>query len=460
MSRTSRSIRGRCVALAAVTAGVSWFAGGPAMAKDGALADACRAQAHNMTARGVTGHDVTGRDLTSGLTSLPAAGVLSIADAAGAAAGQGHNSLPTGSATVARTLPAPAALPAVPGPRTLPNTATGATAALPAPASATKTLPTDATTLSAPAKAVTAPVHGAAAGAAAVADRRAAAVPATDANSLFPVRSAVPLLATAPAKPSAANGCAQQALRTAPAAREREHPVAQGHPKKSHRNPKPQDQQAGANSRGSAPQQPGTQQPGTQKPGSQQAGTQKAGAQKPGQRPEGRNQGNQGNQGAPGSQGALAPQGVSHSTSSQSGASSQEQITKTFPVKDRRHRKAHHPRKQPGAAAPAQAANQAGQAGRPMPGTRNTALAEGERVKKAKDKRQRDDAARGRGPAVGVAPDLADGRHVPRLRPREYPRAASHQPNGDITAPAALAKVTGTNAVTDFAATTGKKLLP
>ncbi|GAB3130835.1 hypothetical protein [Microbispora hainanensis] len=438
---------------------MSWFAGGPAMAKDGALADACRAQSHNITAGGVTGHDVTGPDLTGGLTTLPAAGVLSIADAAGAAAGQGHNALPTGSATVAKTLPAPAALPAVPGPRSLPGTASGATSALPAPASAAKTLPTDATTLSAPAKAVTAPVHGAVAGASAVADRRTAAVPAADAKTLFPARSAVPLLAAAPAKPSAANGCARQALRTAPAAREREHPVAQGHPKKGHRNPKPQDQPAGAASRGSAPQQPRTQQPGTQQPGTQQPGTQKPGAQKPGtqkpgQGPEGRDQG------AQGSQGGLAPQGVSHSTSSQSGASSQEQSTKTFPVKDRRHRKAHHPRKQPGAAAPAQAANQAGQAGRPMPGTRNTALAEGERVKGAKDKRQRNDAARGRGTAVGVEPDIADGRHVPRLRPREYPRAASHQPNRDITAPAALTKVTGTRAVTDFAATTGKKLLP
>ncbi|OPG11833.1 hypothetical protein B1L11_18310, partial [Microbispora sp. GKU 823] len=128
------------------------------MAKDGALADACRAQS-----RDVTGHEVTGRDLTGGLTTLaPAASVLSIADAAGAAAGQGHNSLPTGSATVARTVPGPAALPAVPGPRTLPGsmpgTATGA-----APGTAPGTVPGGAAVLPAPAGAKTLPAKAASA---------------------------------------------------------------------------------------------------------------------------------------------------------------------------------------------------------------------------------------------------------------------------------------------------------
>ncbi|MBB2744536.1 UNVERIFIED_ORG: hypothetical protein FHR35_004385 [Microbispora rosea subsp. rosea] len=459
---------------------MSWLTGGPAMAKDGALADACRAQSNDITSR-----DVTGRDLTGGLTTLPAAGVLSIADMAGAAAGQGRNSLPSGPATVARTVPGPAALPAVPGPRTLPGTmpsaatgaATGAapgaakaapavpggTTALPAPAGA-KTLPADATTLSAPAKAVSAPVHNAVAGATAVSEpRRAPAVPAADAKTLFPARSTVPLLAAAPAKPSAANACVPQALRTAPAAQEREHPVAQGHQKKSHRHPKPQDEQAGSASRGDSAQGSVPQKPGAQKPGAQNSGAQKPGAQKP----EARNQG---------TQGAFAPQGEFHSTSSQSGASGQKQSTQTFPVKDRRHRKAHHPHKQPGVVAPAQAADrsakqsakqsadqaapQAGQAGRPMTGTRNASLPEGERKKGAKDKRQRNDDARGRGTAAAVQPDAADGRHVPRLLPREYPKAASRQQNGDITAPAALTKATGTRAVTDFATATGKKLLP
>ncbi|TQS25694.1 hypothetical protein [Microbispora sp. KK1-11] len=455
---------------------MSWLTGGPAMAKDGALADACRAQSHDATGRDVTSHDVAGRDLTGGLTTLPAAGVLSIADAAGAAAGQGRNSLPTGSSTVARTVPGPAALPAVPGPRTLPGAMPGAapgaakaapavpggTTALPAPADA-KTLPADATTLSAPAKAVSAPVHNAVAGATTVSEpRRAPAVPAADAKTLFPARSTVPLLAVAPAKPSTANTCAPQALRTAPAAHEREHPLAQGHQKKTHRHPKPQDEPAGSASRGdsaqaSVPQKPGAQKPAAQKPGAQKPGAQNSGAQ----RPEARNQG---------AQGALASQGESHSTSSQSAASGQEQSTQTFPVKDRRHRKAHHPRKQPGAMAPAQAANQAadqsanqpapraGQAGRPVTGTRNASLPEGERKKEAKDKRHRNDDARGRSAAAGVQPDAADGRHVPRLR--EYPKAASRQQNGDITAPAALTKATGTRAVTDFATATGKKLLP
>ncbi|MEU6424687.1 hypothetical protein ABZ860_02225 [Microbispora sp. NPDC046973] len=478
---------------------MSWLTGGPAMAKGGALADACRAQSHDVTGRGVAGHDVTGRDLPGGLTALaPAAGVLSIADAAGAAAGQGHNSLPTGSAAVTRTVPGPAALPAVPGPRTLPGAmpapapgampapapgavagtvpgaakaVPGGAAALPAPAGA-KTLPADATTLSAPAKAVGAPVHNAVAGATAVSEpRRAPAVPVADAKTLFPARSTVPLLAVAPAKPSAANACAPQALRTAPSAQEREHPVAQGHPKKSHRHPRPQDEPAGSASRGdsaqgSIPQKPGVQKPGVQKPEAQKPGAQAPGqkpeAQAPGQKPEARNQG---------TQGALAPEGVSHSTSSQSAASGHEQSTKTFPVKEHRHRKA-HPHKQPGAMAPAQAAGQAanqaagqaapqaGQAGRPMTGTRNTSLAEGERKKGAKDKRQRHDDAAGRGTAAGVQPDAADGRHVPRLQPREYPKAASRQQNGDITAPAALTKATGTRSVTDFATATGKRLLP
>ncbi|MBE3008656.1 hypothetical protein IL992_05565 [Microbispora sp. NEAU-D428] len=449
---------------------MSWLTGGPAMAKGGALADACRAQSHGVTGRDVTGHEVTGRDLTGGLTTLaPAASVLSIADAAGAAAGQGHNSLPTGSATVARTVPGPAALPAVPGPRTLPGsmprTAPGAVpggaAALPA-----KTLPADATTLSAPAKAASAPVNNAVAGATAVAEpRRAPAVSAADAKTLFPARSTVPLLAVAPARPGAADTCAPQALRTAPAAHEREHPVAQGHPKKSHRHPKPEDESASPASRGGSAQgpmsqKPGAQKPGAQKPGAQNAGAQNAGAQRPGaqnaQKPEARNQG---------MQGVIAPQGESHSTSSQSSASSQEQSTRTFPVKERRHRKAHHPHKQPGVIAPAQAGNQsaaqaapqAGQAGRPMTGTRNASLPEGERKK---DKRQRHDDARGQETAAGVQPDAADGRHVPRLRPREYPKAATRQQNGDITAPAALTKATGTRAVTDFATATGKKLLP
>ncbi|GGN98551.1 hypothetical protein [Microbispora bryophytorum] len=457
---------------------MSWLTGGPAMAKDGALADACRAQS-----RDVTSHDVTGRDLSGGVTTLPAAGVLSIADAAGAAAGQGHNSLPTGPAVLTRTIPGPTALPAVPGPRALPGTMPGAasgaaagaapsvakaapaaprtTTALPAPAGV-KTLPADATTLSAPAKAISTPVQNAVAGATAVSEpRRAPAAPAADARTLFPARSTVPLLATAPAKPGTANACAPQALRTAPAAQERKHPEAQGHQKKSHRNPKPQDQPAGSASRGdsaqgSVPQNPGAQNPGVQNPGARNPEARNPGARNPEARnPEARNPGAP-NQGA---QGSLASQGESHSHSSQSGASGQEQSTKTFPVKDRRHRKAHHPRKQPGAMAPGQAANQsAGQAGRPLTGTRNASLPEGERKKGAKDKRQRNDGASGQGTAMGVLPDAADGRHVPRLR--EYPKAASHRQNGDITAPAALTKATGTRAVTDFAAAAGKKLLP
>lgn len=385
------------------------------MAKDGALADACR---------------TLSRDVAKPPALAPATGVLSIADAAGAAAGQGRSSLPSGSAT--GTVPGPVPLPAIPGPRTLPGSASGAVpGALPLPSNA-KILP-DAKTLSAPTQAVTAPVHNAVADATAIAEpRRLPTGSAADAKTLFPARSAVPLLAASPDRPANANACTpQQALRTAPADR-------QAPAKKERRHPKPEHGEA---ARGSG-----------QNPGAQKAGAQKAGAQKP----EARNQG---------TQGALTPQGESRSTSSQSGASGQEQSTQTFPAKERRHRKSHHPRKQPGVVPPAQTAPQ--NAGRQAAQTAQ-AGPQGERKKAAKDKRQRHDGTRvretegtrARGADMGVRPDVADGRHVPRLQPREYPKAASQHPIGDITAPAALTKVTGANAVTDLATATGKKLLP
>ncbi|GGO13770.1 hypothetical protein GCM10010116_27810 [Microbispora rosea subsp. aerata] len=438
---------------------MSWLTGGPAMAKDGALADACRAHSR----------DVRGHDRTGGLTTLaPASGVLSIADAAGMAAGQGHKSLP--SAT--RTIPGPAALPAVPGPRTLPSPvnsavsgvaktapAVGGTAlptpanvktlpapvdakTLPAPVDAktlpapvgAKTLPTDVKTISAPAQTVTAPVHTVVSGTKTIAEpRRVPALPAADAKTLFPSRSTVPLLAAAPAKPANPNACKPQALRTGPDAEKRERSAAEGHPKKNHR-PRPEGAAEGPASRGDSAHGRAAHKPDSRKPGAQ-------------------------NQ-AP--QDATAPSSTSNSSSYQSGASGQEQSTETFPVRDRRHRK--HPHKQHGATAPGQAANQsanqAGQAGRPKAGMQNSSLPEGERKKGAKDKRRRHDGERGRGIAPAVQPDAADGKHVPRLLPREYPAAATRRPNGDITAPAVLSRATDTRAVTDLAASTGKKLLP
>ncbi|MEV7801460.1 hypothetical protein AB0O28_00770 [Microbispora sp. NPDC088329] len=456
---------------------MSWLTGGPAMARAGALADACRAQSRDVTSHDVTSHDVTGRDLPGGLSTLaPAAGVLSIADAAGAAAGQGHNSLPTGFATATRTtrtVPGPAAVPAVPGPRTLPGPVAGAVAgaapgeakavsAVPAVPGGAAALPADAKTLSAPAQAVSAPVHNAVSGTTAIpAPRRAPAAPATDAKTLFPSRSTVPLLAVAPARPGTTGTCPQEALRTAPAAKEREQPVTQERPKKSHRRTKPGGDPVDAASRGdslqgrASSQNPVSQNPASQNRVSHQPETNKPETHKRGaQKPEAQNQG---------PQGVTAPLGTSTNSSSQSGASGQKQSTQTFPARDHRHRKAQHPHKQPGNPAPAQAANQtanqAGQAGRPSAGTRNASLPQGER-KEAKDKRQRHDGERGRETSAAVRPDTADGRHVPRLQPREHPKAAARRQNDDITAPAALTKATGTRAVTDFAAATGKKLLP
>ncbi|MCT9932102.1 hypothetical protein N5079_18015 [Planotetraspora sp. A-T 1434] len=107
MSTTSRSIRGRYVALAAVTIGVSWLATGQAMAGAAAtMTTTCEPQNKSAAA----------------LHSLaPATGVLSITDAAGAAAGQGVPALPGRPGAVppaARLIPAaqpkavPAAVPA------------------------------------------------------------------------------------------------------------------------------------------------------------------------------------------------------------------------------------------------------------------------------------------------------------------------------------------------------------
>ncbi|MFC0865236.1 hypothetical protein ACFHYQ_23355 [Sphaerimonospora cavernae] len=139
MSRTTRSRRGRCIALAAVTAGVSWLTTGPAMAGpasaagDGATAalvcgseSGSKQAASNptsLTPDGLTLHELTPSDLT---TLAPAAGVLSITDAAGAAAGQGMRSLPDRPAT---TLPA-GITPASPTLKDL--TPAGGTAVLPA----------------------------------------------------------------------------------------------------------------------------------------------------------------------------------------------------------------------------------------------------------------------------------------------------------------------------------------
>jgi len=85
MSRTSRSMRGRCVVLAAVTAGVSWLATGHAMADGTTMTDACKP--HNQSS-------------PANLNTLtPPSGVLSIADTAGAAAAHGLPSMPGRPAT-------------------------------------------------------------------------------------------------------------------------------------------------------------------------------------------------------------------------------------------------------------------------------------------------------------------------------------------------------------------------
>ncbi|GAA4589624.1 hypothetical protein GCM10023194_44360 [Planotetraspora phitsanulokensis] len=73
-------MRGRCVVLAAVTAGVSWLATGHAMADGATVAGPCKPQKQSSPAN------------LSTLT--PPNGVLSIADTAGAAAGQGLTSMP------------------------------------------------------------------------------------------------------------------------------------------------------------------------------------------------------------------------------------------------------------------------------------------------------------------------------------------------------------------------------
>lgn len=76
MSTTSRSMRGRCVAVAAITVGVGWLATGPAMASAGVLN-------HDTPVGSVLDAGRLADQLgLPGLSS--AAGVLGVADAAGA----------------------------------------------------------------------------------------------------------------------------------------------------------------------------------------------------------------------------------------------------------------------------------------------------------------------------------------------------------------------------------------
>ncbi|WP_182872908.1 hypothetical protein [Microbispora sp. H10670] len=612
MSRTSRSIRGRCAALAAVTAGVSWLTWGTAMAKDGASSDACRPRNHDITGHDVTGRDATGHDSTDqGVTRheiarreatdrnvrgvpatlAPAAGVLSIADAAGSAAGQGHRSLPgrpvpdpavpgvakpvlpaltasralpgtssaraltglvprTGNAPAAgaapvrvpgaagtgggraagvpsaagraagvpsavgraagvpsavggATTPAAAGVPA----RSLPvGLATAPSAAKPISAgtsvlpsstkpislgtsglpSATKPLAAGASALSSPARSLTAP-------AATVAGSRVpAAAPVANSGTLLPARSAVPLLAVAPARPSASDAAcppqAPQGLRGEPAEQERVRPLTEGRPR-ARRHPRPEEEAGNAGRQSRAAHNPAVRNPAAHNPVAHNPAGQNPAGQGSAARPAGQGSAarpaEQGSAARPAEQAGLTPQSSTVSTSSQSGASGQEQTTETFPRKHPHRR--HHPHKQDGT--PEQAANQAG---RPASAAQEDTGTATERKNGAGHRRQRDDAAapaqagrpqaagqdrtaqgksaqgkaaqgksaQGRKIAPAVQPETVGGRRVPRLQPREYPRAAAHPQGGDITTPAALTRATGTHGVTDFAAATGNRILP
>ncbi|GAA4562045.1 hypothetical protein GCM10023193_26830 [Planotetraspora kaengkrachanensis] len=194
-------MRGRCVVLAAVTAGVSWLATGHAMADGATVSAPCKPQKQSSPA-----------DLS---TLTPPNGVLSIADTAGAAAGQGLTSLPGRPSTPVkggtaqgaagksapgrpRTLPAaPDAstlLPAVPDGRRAPAGAQSAaeSAAGSAAQSVAKGVPAE---MPNPAPAVDAAQSVAKQAAMGASAAAAAAQPATK-------TPAVPLMAIAPARPS------------------------------------------------------------------------------------------------------------------------------------------------------------------------------------------------------------------------------------------------------------------
>ncbi|MFF4774593.1 hypothetical protein ACFY05_17210 [Microtetraspora fusca] len=123
MSGTSRSVRARHAALATVTAGVSWFAGGQAVAAAGPCTGttagattraACEAVTANGPARGARLITINRLARAAGLPGLSSAtGVLSIADPGGAAAGQGYPGLPGIPQAAAATsgLPNPLAVP-------------------------------------------------------------------------------------------------------------------------------------------------------------------------------------------------------------------------------------------------------------------------------------------------------------------------------------------------------------
>ncbi|RGA01786.1 hypothetical protein DI270_027745 [Microbispora triticiradicis] len=524
------------------------------MAKDGASSDACRPRNHDVTGHDATGRDSTDQDVTRHeiarreatdqnvrgvpATLAPAAGVLSIADAAGSAAGQGHRSLPgrpvpdpagVAAKPVLPALTAPRALPGTSSARALtglvprtgnapaagaapvrvPGTAGGATtpaaAGVPAKSlpvglatapsaakpisagtsvlpsstkpislgtsglpSATKPLAAGASALSSPARSLTAP-------AATVAGSRVpATAPVANSGTLLPARSAVPLLAVAPARPSASDAAcppqAPQGLRGEPAEQERVRPLTEGRPR-ARRHPRPEEEAGNA---------------GGQSRAAHNTPAHNTAAHNPvAHNPAGQNPAGQGSAARPAEQAGLTPQSSTVSTSSQSGASGQEQTTETFPRKHPHRR--HHPHKQDGT--PEQAANQAG---RPASAAQEDTGTATERKNGAGHRRQRDDAAapaqagrpqaagqdraaqgkagqgkaapgkaaQGRKIAPAVQPETVGGRRVPRLQPREYPRAAAHPQGGDITTPAALTRATGTHGVTDFAAATGNRILP
>lgn len=107
MSKASQRIRGRCLAIAAVTAGVSWLSTGPALARDVTATTGCDAPARTHMARQVS--------------LAPPVGLLSIADTAGAAAARGIPSLPgrSGSAALDQLLGPQGKARALPGTKDL-----------------------------------------------------------------------------------------------------------------------------------------------------------------------------------------------------------------------------------------------------------------------------------------------------------------------------------------------------
>lgn len=394
MSRTTRSRRGRCVALAAVTAGVSWLTTGPAMAGSAAAGDgAVAGLVCEPTAGGQTGALPSSLARTGRTTLAPATGVLSVADAAGAAAGRGMPSLP-GRSVKALPVGGASAIPAFPS-----LSSTGGKAILPEEKS-----------------------------------------PLTPVLSVAPARPSVPNALCLPTAPMSA---------TQPLQQDRVHPIT---------NPQP-----------GQPQVQGESRTGANAARTADASSASApAANRPHRRGESRNRADARATEAQPAQAQDRPR--RRNRGAQAEATPQQRANQAQTGGGQRNAARPAPRH----ARPAQQNAAESAATRSDVARSNTAQKGADQAATTRDKRQRRPRSAEQAGQAGqtgraaAAPTTSDSAASPRRAQREgrvYPKAPTEQPGlsvtspGDITAPA-LAQATATGPLADFAAATGRQLLP